>query len=194
MKVNPNTDARKRQLGDEGERWALASVLSPIWHSTLAERRVAIEEIVALLEMFFSGAPVEKATAHAEPACEPQLDEEELIDELTELLHVSGHSDGFGFDLLGWLPPDPESEPTALCLEVKSTSDGTFHLSRGEWERAEWFKAKARVRSTRSSSCTARAAPVRPKRLDLLPNPVHLVETGQLTKRDDSYELAYKSA
>ena len=30
VKVTPKTDARKRQLGDEGERWALASVLSPI--------------------------------------------------------------------------------------------------------------------------------------------------------------------
>src|SRR5262249_20786109 len=136
VKVSPKTDARKRELGDEGERWALASVLSPLVALDPANRRVAIEELVALLARF-SGAPVEKQKPHAEPACEPQLDEEELIDELTEFLHVSRHSDGFGFDLLGWLPPDSKSEPTALRLEVKSTSDGKFHLSRGEWERAE---------------------------------------------------------
>ena len=141
VKVNPSTDARKRRLGDEGERWALAAVLGELLPLEPAKRRLAIEAIVALLLDNFEGAPVEKARAHAEPACEPELDEDELIDELTELLHVSRHSDGFGFDLLGWLPPDEESEPIALCLEVKSTSDGTFHLSRSEWERAESFRA-----------------------------------------------------
>jgi hypothetical protein len=191
VKVTPKTDARKRQLGDEGERWALASVLSPIVALDAAERRVAIEDMVGLLARF-TGAPVEKAKAHAEPSCEPQLDEEELIDELTEFLHVSRHSDGFGFDLLGWLPPNPAAEPTALCLEVKSTSDGKFHLSRGEWERAEWFKAHGDGEKYAILVVHRGSGSSPPKRLDLLPNPVHLVETGQLTRRDDSYELAYR--
>ena len=45
VKVTPSTDARKRQLGDEGERWALASVLSPILALEPPQRRVAIEEM-----------------------------------------------------------------------------------------------------------------------------------------------------
>ena len=32
-----------------------------------------------------------------------------------------------------------------------------------------------------------------PQRLDLLPDPVYLVESGQLTKSDDSYKLAYQA-
>jgi hypothetical protein len=194
VKVTPKTDARKRQLGDEGERWALASVLSPIVALKPAERRVAIEEMLALLDSNFHGDPVERAKAHAEPACEPQLDEEELIDELTEFLHVAGHSDGFGFDLLGWLPPDPKSAPAALCLEVKSTSDGKFHLSRGEWERAESFKTEGEGERYAILVVHRGRGSDSPKRLDLLPNPVHLVETGQLAKRDDSYELAYQAS
>jgi hypothetical protein len=192
VKVTPKTDARKRQLGDEGERWALASVLSPIVALDPPKRRVAIEEMVALLARF-SGTPVEKAKARAEPACEPQLDEEELIDELTEFLHVSGHSDGFGFDMLGWLPPDSESEPTALCLEVKSTSDGKFHLSRGEWERAKWFKTHGEGEKYAILVVHRGSGSDPPKRLDLLPNPVHLVKTSQLRKRDDSYVLDYQA-
>ena len=82
---------------------------------------------------------MDKALSHAEPACDPQLDEEELIEELTGLLHVSRLSDGFGFDILGWLPLGADAPPTAVCLEVKSTRDGKFHLSRNEWERAKWF-------------------------------------------------------
>lgn len=191
VKVKPSTDARKRRLGDEGERWALAAALTPIVALEPPKRRAAIEGIVALLDRF-SGSPVEKARAHAEPACEPQLDEEELIDELTGLLHVSRHSDGFGFDLLGWLPPDSESEPIALCLEVKSTSDGRFHLSRGEWERAKWFQAQGEGQKYAILVVHRASGAGPPKRLDLLPNPIHLVETGQLTKRDDSYELGYK--
>jgi Protein NO VEIN, C-terminal len=149
--------------------------------------------MLALLEANFRGAPVEKAKAHAEPACEPQLDEEELIDELTEFLHVSGHSDGFGFDLLGWLQPDSDSEPTALCLEVKSTSGGTFHLSRGEWEQAKRLKEQGEGPKYAILVVHRGNGSGPPKRLDLLPNPVYLVDAGQLTKRDDSYELAYRA-
>jgi hypothetical protein len=192
IKVTPSTDARKRRLGDEGERWALAAVLGELLSLDLSKRRRAIEAIVSLLDNF-AGSPVEKARAHAEPACEPDLEEEELIDELTKLLHVSGYSDGFGFDLLGWLPPDPESDPIALCLEVKSTSDGRFHLSRNEWESAKSFREngdgnKYAVLVVHRASGTGP-----PRRLDLLPDPVSLVETGQLTKKDDSYELAYQT-
>ena len=194
INVQPSSDARKRRLGDEGERWALAAVLGEIVALEVPKRRAAIEAIVALLEQSFSGVSVKKALAHAEPACEPELDEEELIDELTELLHVSRHSDGFGFDLLGWLPPVPGSEPIALCLEVKSTRDGTFHLTRGEWERAAGFHEQGKGERYAILVVHRSSGSDPPKRLDLLPDPVHLVKTGQLTRKDDGYELSYQTA
>ena len=70
----------------------------------------------------------------------------------------------------------------ALCLEVKSTSDGTFHLSRGEWERAEWFRAQGKGDRYAVLVVHRASGGGPPKRLDLLPDPVRLVETGQLTK------------
>ena len=132
VKVGAGADARKRRAGDEGERWALAAVLGDLVALSADDRRTAIDAISALLDDF-EGKPVEKARSHAEPACDPQLDDEELIEELTGLLHVSRLSDGFGFDLLGWLPLQPDAEPTAACLEVKSTRDGTGHLVPRAW-------------------------------------------------------------
>ena len=57
--------------------------------------------------------PVARALAHFEPAMSTELDDEELIDELTGLLYVVRYSDDFGFDLLGWLPPVAGHDPIA---------------------------------------------------------------------------------
>ena len=191
VKVTSTTDSRKRRLGDDGERWALAAVLSELIGLSIADRVAAVDAIVTLLNRY-EGAPVEKAGAHAAPACEPDLDEEELIDELTELLHVSRHSDGFGFDLLGWLRPAPDHDPIAMCLEVKSTRDGTFHLSQNEWARATWFHNAGQGERYAVLVVQRSAGSDPPKRLDLLPDPVNLVATGQLEKKDDGYKLAYR--
>src|SRR3712207_7487725 len=59
------------------------------------------------------GDVVEKARAHAETARAADLDEEELVDELTGLLHVARYSDAFGFDMLGWLAPARSEEHTS---------------------------------------------------------------------------------
>jgi Domain of unknown function (DUF3883) len=191
VKVTPTTDARKRRLGDEGERWALAAALGELVPLPPADRRTAIDELVALLDRF-EGPPVEKARAHAEPSCEPELEEDELIDELTELLHVSRHSDGFGFDMLAWLAPGPDRAQTAMCVEIKSTRNGSFHLSRNEWDRAQWFHDEGEGERYAVLVVHRSAGAEPPERLDLLPDPVHLVATGQLAKRDDGYELAYR--
>ena len=192
VKVDPGGDARKRRLGDEGERWALAAVLGALVPLAPAARRTAIDEIVELLSLF-DGAPVERALAHAAPACEPAVDDEELIDELRELLHVSRHSDGFGFDMLGWLAPSPDAPPAALCLEVKSARDGRFHLSRGEWNRARWFHELGQGERYAVLVVQRSTASGPPRRLDLLADPVALVANGQLAKLDDGYELAYRA-
>jgi hypothetical protein len=191
VKVGAGADARKRRAGDEGERWALAAVLADLVGLSAEGRRKAIDAITALLDDF-EGKPVEKARSHAEPACDPQLDEEELIDELTGLLHVSRLSDGFGFDLLGWLPLEPDAAPTAVCMEVKSTRDGTFHLSRNEWGRALWFHERGE--GERYVVLVVHRSPgsAPPQRMDILADPVHLVETKQISKVDDGYELSYR--
>lgn len=191
MKVGAGADARKRRAGDEGERWALAAVLGDLVALSADDRRTAIDAITALLDDF-EGKPVDKARFHAAPACDPQLDEDELVEELTELLHVSRLSDGFGFDLLGWLPLQPDAEPTAVCLEVKSTRDGTFHLSRNEWERATWFHERREGERYVILVVHRSSGSEPPQRIDILADPVHLVATEQIAKLDDGYELSYR--
>lgn len=192
VKVGAGADARRKRAGDEGERWALAAVLADLVALQPADRRAAIEDIAKLLEDF-EGKPVERALSHAEPACDPQLDEEELIDELTGLLHVSRLSDGFGFDLLGWLPLEAGGGPKAVCLEVKSTRDGTFHLSRNEWERALWFHNERGEGDRYVVLVVHRAAAAGPPlRIDILADPVRLVDEKRLAKVDDGYELSYR--
>lgn len=191
VKVGAGADARKRRAGDEGERWALAAVLGDLVALSADDRRTAIDAISALLDDF-EGKPVEKARSHAEPACDPQLDDEELIEELTGLLHVSRLSDGFGFDLLGWLPLQPDAEPTAACLEVKSTRDGTFHLSRHEWRRATWFHERGEGERYVVLVVQRSSGSEPPQRIDILADPVHLAATDQIAKIDDGYELSYR--
>ena len=114
-----------------------------------------------------------------------------LIDELTELLHVSRHSDGFGFDLVGWLPPSPGAPSVALCLEVESSAIGTFHLSRKEWKEAMALHDSGKGSRYVVLVVARSAGSALPERLDLLSDPVELVQSGRLRKQEDGYELAY---
>jgi hypothetical protein len=98
--VGEAADRRKRTLGDDGEQWALAAVVGPIVALLDDERSVAIDAIIDLLGRYHGG-PVENALGHAELARASGLDEEDLIDELAALVHVSRYSDAFGFDLVG---------------------------------------------------------------------------------------------
>lgn len=180
-------ERRRRQVGEEGERWALAAVIQPLLDPRV--RRRALPEILELLRNF-AGEPVERALAHVDAVMATDLDDEELIDELTGLLHVARHSDDFGFDLLGWLPSVEGADPSAMCLEVKSSADGTFHFSAGEWARAsqlcdEGLADQYAVLVVRRRSGTV------PERLDLLLDPVTQCDQGLLTRRDDGYLIAY---
>jgi hypothetical protein len=161
------------------------------------ERSAAIRGVEELFEGFgdfhgFSGAPVDTALAHAELARSADFDDEELIDELTGLLHVSRHSDAFGFDLIGWLAASDGLTPSAMCLEVKSSGGEGFHLSTGEWRLAKLLHdcgagdryAVLVVRRSRNASV--------PTAMDLLVDPVALVESGQLKQEIDGYQVAYR--
>jgi hypothetical protein len=81
-----------------------------------------------------------------------------------------------------------------MCLEVKSTGDGSFHLSAGEWDCARRFHDHGEGERYAVLVVQRSAGARAPARLDLLADPVHLVKSGQLAKRDDGYVLAYRLA
>ena len=106
---------------------------------------------------------------------------------------MSRHSDAFGFDLVGWLPLAPGSEPTAVFLEVKSSSGEGFHLSSSEWALAQRLHdgdegnryAVLAVRRGKGGGL--------PSTMDLLVNPVGLFESGQLRRDVDGYKIGYRT-
>lgn len=193
-KVDERYDRRKRELGDEGERWALAAIIEALMGLDDDARNAAIDEMKALLTERFTGSPVDKAVVHAESARLRNLDDEERIEELSGFLHVSRYSDAFGFDLIGWLPSGGAREGHAVCLEVKSSGSESFHLSRKEWSIAEklhfdgvgdWYAVLV-VRRARAGGV--------PAAMDLLSDPVALVNAGHLLREADGYQIAYRAS
>jgi hypothetical protein len=193
VKVGESHDRRKRELGDEGEQWALAAVIGQLIGLGTEDRDRAIDEVVELLARWFDGPPVDAALAHSDLARSRDLDEEELIDELTGLLHVSRHSDEFGFDLVGWLALAPEAEPQAICLEVKSSGSEGFNLSSAEWALAQ--RLHDADEGDRYGVLVVRRGKRGglPASLDLLVDPVALVAAGQLRQEVDGYKVVYRS-
>jgi hypothetical protein len=80
-----------------------------------------------------------------------------------------------------------------MCLEVKSSVAGAFHLSKGEWRTAEHFSKGQRgseyavlvVRRSRTGGT--------PASMDLLPDPVRLVAENRLHREVDTYQLTYRT-
>ncbi|MEJ7783769.1 MAG: DUF3883 domain-containing protein [Solirubrobacteraceae bacterium] len=187
VKVNTSLNRRRRELGEQGEKWAVAAMIRELKDLPPDKRGDAID---ALLDLFvpFKGEAPERARAHAEAARSPELDEDELIDELAGFLHVAGYSDAFGFDMLGWIV-DPESgNGRPMLLEVKSSADGSFHLSPNEWLCAEEYTGAYGVLIVRRAPTGAV-----PQRLDLLVDPVGLVPE-RLSKTADGWLMAYTAA
>lgn len=182
---------RKKELGDEGERWALSAVVGALLRLDDEKREAAIDEIETLLKQRFTGV-VEDALAHVHDARRRDLDDEERIEVLSSLLHVSRYSDTFGFDMVGWLPSAVSGEPRAQYLEVKSSSSEGFHLSQGQWSFAEQLNKEGKgyqyavlvVRRGRSGGV--------PAAMDLLSDPVELDNDGHLRMAVDGYQVAYR--
>lgn len=193
IKVGEQHDRRKRELGDEGEQWALAAVIGRLIGLDHLARDAAIEQIVHLLR-WFKGSPVDQSLSHAPRARMKDLDEEELAEELVGLLLVASYSDAFGFDLIGWLPHNLNGEGQAVCLEVKSSGGKGFHLSRNEWSVAERLHdegygdqyAVLVVRRGKDGGV--------PNAMDLLRDPVSLEKAGLLRCEVDGYHVGYSSA
>jgi hypothetical protein len=193
IRVDATHDQRKRRAGAEGEEWAVASIVAGLIDLDVRERRSAIEALSSFLGNQFDGDPVERAISHGDLALDPSLDEDELIDALIGFLHVAQHSDGFGFDLLGWLPPSPGSAPQPMCLEVKSAATPSFHLSTGEWERAKQLQDAGIGDHYAVLVVRREAGGSAPAGMDLLVNPIDLVAAGRLTRTADGYEIRYRA-
>ena len=191
VNVDPHVDRRKKEIGDEAEQWALAAALTPLLAVDPLQREAALDRLIQLLRRHLSGRAVEQLAGYAEQAKLADEDEEAFIEHATDCLHASRVSDAFGFDVLGWLPPSPNEEPTPLLLEVKSTSGGTFHLSSGEWNRARQLHEAGDGAHYAVLALTRAANGGPPKSMDLLCDPVQLVETGQLRQAPDGFQISY---
>ncbi len=89
--------------------------------------------------------------------------------------------------MLGWIAPGGH-EGRATLLEVKSSADGSFHLSPNEWRCAEEAAFDYSVLVVRRSADRSV-----PKSLDLLNDPVALVKRNDLARSPDGYLLRYVS-
>lgn len=106
---------------------------------------------------------------------------------------MSRRSDAFGFGLIGWVPPSSGSGGRAVCLEVKSSDGEGFHLSRNEWSVAEKLsKDSAGDRYAVLVVRRAKAGGV-PAAMDLLSDPVDLVDRGRLHKEENGNRIAYRA-
>lgn len=192
IKVDAKVDQRKRELGDEGEQWALSDVVGRLLALSDTDRAAAVDDIRRLLD-YFESAATEPLLQHAGAAAAPRQDDddEDLIAALEGLLHVSEHSDGFGFDLIGWASPEPDSAPHAMCVEVKSTTGGGFHLSNNEWGKATELRTQGAADRYAVLAVKRGQAGEVPLSMDLLVDPVGLKEAGLLRLETDGYVAKY---
>jgi hypothetical protein len=192
IKVSTTFDQRKRELGDEGEQWALADAVGTFLALNDADRVNAVDGVRRLLG-YFEPAATKPLLEHANAAAAPrqQGDEDDLVAALEGLLHVSRHSDGFGFDLVGWAPPQPDAPPHAMCLEVKSTSGGGFNLSNNEWSVASKLRTRGAADYYAILAVHRGMADQVPVSMDLLVDPVCLEQAGLLLLATDGYIAKY---
>lgn len=191
--VSVEVEWRKKKIGDEAESWAVTAMTKTLLDLDYPARCQAIEALESMLDTFgFTGTATERVHGFARAATEADLDQETVIDRLTEFLHVSAFADGFGFDVLGWLidPSEPEGG-YPVALEVKAAA-GSFFFSSGEWACAE------RMRATETSRAAYAVLAVRrdpgtsaPAAMDLLIDPVQLCENGKIDRDVDTYRMRY---
>lgn len=167
-------------------------MITPLVALDPVERAQAVAQLADFLSLHWEGEAVTRALTHLDAASAADIDDEDLLHELTGLLHLSRISDSFGFDMLGWLPPAPGRAPRAIAIEVKSSSRGQFLISALEWAQAQ------RLRDEGDSAGFAVLVVRRERRrdvpttMDLLVNPIGLVEADLLTKADDGYQVHYR--
>lgn len=191
FKVDPSMDRRKRKRGEEGEDFALSSALAPLLALDAASRECALLKLGRFLETWWKGDSVQDLLHHRNAALQGDLDDDDLAHELASFLHASERSDAFGFDMLGWLPVVPGGEPRPMALEVKNSGDTGFLMSAGEWGHA------VRLHNGGSGGHyavlvvrTAKNADL-PIGMDLLVDPVRLLDEKALSRQEDGYRVTY---
>ncbi|MDY0061007.1 MAG: hypothetical protein RBU45_14445 [Myxococcota bacterium] len=182
----PKRDLDK--LGERGEAWALAAVVRPL-EALLEDNHGAFEEAILalrqLLTCHWEGKAVEALLPHAERALDGSLSADERLDELAAFLHLSAMSDGFGCDMLGWLPPHEGAAARALALEVKASTARSFLVSDHEWEVAAQVAAEYAFLVVRRSGGKVIA-------MDLLPDPRALPDHA-IRCDPDTWRVAYSA-
>jgi hypothetical protein len=190
IKVEPAADRRKREVGDDAEQWALAAALAALLDLDPAARNAAIDQLAADLQRSFTGPTVDELVGNARLATIAS-DQEAFIEHASDFLHVSRLSDAFGFDLLAWLPLTEDDAPATRLVEVKSTAGGAFHLSTGEWTCARRFHDADEGDRYAVLTITRNPKGGAPTSMDLLPDPVRLVDEGNLEQTVDGYRMRY---
>lgn len=174
------------RLGIKGERVALAAVLDQLLALPDDRFNEVIDELVALLSSVATGEIVDRLVAEAH-AAQGGGDEEDRLESLVKFLHVAQESDDFGFDILGYLPAYAGTEPRALLLEVKNSANRRFIASTAEWARAEEqgdrYAFLVAVREPKGDGAAS---------LELIPDPGELLRTGQISRNEDSWAVAYE--
>lgn len=192
IKVGERADKRKRELGDRGELWALSAVVGELLRLVPNAQRSAFTAMRDLLT-HFDGTPVKHVRSLLDELVTGTFTEDDLLIRLTAALRVSSVSDGFGFDLLGFLPPYPGAPPRAMCLEVKSSKTRQFHLSTGEWTTAQLLSKRGDGGAYAVLVVRRGTTGGAPASMDLLADPVDLVQRELLSTEADGYTVAYRS-
>lgn len=133
------------RLGTQGERIAFAWAVAPLVSKYTSDHASFLSVVRRLRDRLSDVAQLDVDLQHQfDSAVEiltiPDLEEEDLLDALQSLTHVSGDfaSDAFGFDLLVWLSDTEGGAGEILCVEVKTSranADG-FHFSRNQHDVA----------------------------------------------------------
>jgi hypothetical protein len=179
------------RLGSDAEAWALAAVVDRLVRLTGDERTSAVVAMADALSAAFEDDP--RVLVHLERAQRAlnAVDDDTLIEALGEFLHVSPTSDGFGFDVLGFLEPRPGNPPQPLFLEVKSSADRTFIVSRHEWDTA----CSTELRPVYAFLVVLRGGEGgRPKSMELLPDPCGLdgLAPPAISRTENDWRVSYR--
>ena len=177
-------DQHKRdQLGLQGEELVRATVLEALLALPPAEFSGAVEFMIELLRSVGKGEVVESLVRRGREAIAESADDDARLEALARFVHVALESDGFGFDILGWVEL-ALGDQRPMLLEVKSSPICGFLASTGEWSCAEEQGARY------AFVCVHRRDPGPPD-MDLLLDPAQLFAQERLRREGDTWAVRY---
>ncbi len=177
------------RIGRVGEAWARAAVLDTLLGLSPERQADVVRAMQNVAKNRLYGEPVDQVLSHAS-AYFAAVEDDERIDALIRFVHVSEVSDGFGFDLIGFVESDEEPddlEAGVLFLEVKSSSGRSFEVSAPEWATAELPELSDRY----AFLVVLRDDKGQPSALELLTNPASLLKNRKLSKKANSWKVSY---